>query len=352
MLFPAFSPGLFYDFLSGASGQVVIPLAAIGRYALAEVLIRTKSSISQRLFSLSESTLRLKSQTLASSLSLSQPHAEIRKTSILRPNDRIRLHDISTSSFAIIDSIGKLLRVLLQLGQAASSIPATAAEWLFLGSWMEYSREEKQKLYSEKAGNELNLFLYYKDTVFFAELVQPYLSNKLQKTLIDDYLLGNSLEKYSQMKEIVQLTPLEQALLASRTNNTHIQALLSDQSQAKVPSPQQSKWLFDAVMRFSQGDIVTGNQPQPEVPAQPQAETQAMPEAEATPFAGSNTTAGIPPAAPVPASQPKSRPYFQQIDSTKEYMETNYIVTPDVVALAFWKKVAKSAGAAVLSEAH
>jgi len=350
------SPGLYYDFLSeagvvveertcDATGQVVIPVAAIGRYALAEVLIRTKSSISQRLFALSGSALGLKSQTLPVSLSGSQPHAEIRRISTLRPNDRIRLHDISTSSFAIIDSVGKLLSVLLQLGQAASSIPAKAGEWLFLGSWMEYKAEEKERIYSEKAGNELNLFLYYKDPVFFTTVVRPFLTNKLQKAFLDDYLLGNSLEKYRPMQAVLQLNPVEQALLASRTNHTQLQGLLLDQSQAHSPTPQQSKWLFDAVMRFSQGDSCLPPAEQPVAQPETASEPQPMPETEAMPFA--DTGEAVPPSAP--ASQPKSRPYFQQVDSTKEYMETSYIVQPDQVALAFWAQAART-DSALLSE--
>lgn len=345
------SPGLYYDFLAEegviveqtceATGQVVLPVPAVGHYSLAEVLIRTKSSISQRLFSLPESALGLKSQTLPTSLSFSQPHAEIRRISTLRPNDRIRIHDISTSSFAVIDSVGRLLSVLLQLGQTTDSIPAQAEEWLFLGNWAEYEKQEKERIYSEKAGNELNLFLYYKDPAFFTSVVQPFLTNKLQKTFLDDYLLGNSLEKYLPMQAVLQLNPAEQALLASRTNNTRLQGLLSDQSQARASTPQQSKWLFDAVMRFSQGDFSMQSTEQPVAQPEVAAEPLPVPEAEeAMPFADAGSTTGVPPSAP--ASQPKSRPYFQQVDSTKEYMETSYLVQPSHVALAFWAQVART----------
>lgn len=39
--------------------------------------------------------------------------------------------------------------------------------------------------------NELNIFIYFKDKKYFNDIVSPFLENKMEKTFLDHYLLGN-----------------------------------------------------------------------------------------------------------------------------------------------------------------
>ena len=56
--------------------------------------------------------------------------------------------------------------------------------------WATTTNEEKLKHYSKNHCHELNIFIWFKDPVFFAETVKPYLLNKMEKTFVDYYLLG------------------------------------------------------------------------------------------------------------------------------------------------------------------
>lgn len=354
------SPGLFYDFLTHSAlfsqetlldhtGTATLNCEFLSHFSVLEVLIRTNSSVSQRIFSLSPSNLSLKPQILPFSLNSSRSYAEIRSISPLFPGNRLRINDVSSSSFAIIDSVGKLLKVLLQLGQTKGKIDAKAENWLFLGNWNQYSQEEKEKIYSEKSGHELNLFLYYKDPVFFMEIVRPFLSSKLQKTAIDDILLGNSLENHLKFPKISEISPIEQSLLAHFSNNSQIQEFLTSKSAAKSSSSQEKKWLFDAVMRFAQGDSVTP------VREEETASSQAVPETNTTTNAQPSLDGEPAPQSPEFASeeQPKGRPYFRQVDSTKEYIESNYISeAPSEVGWEFWSQVASHTLSETVLHAH
>ena len=49
--------------------------------------------------------------------------------------------------------------------------------------------EEKLKAYSDNCSHEINLFLKLKDPAFFKEVIRPFLQNKIEKTLVDLWLL-------------------------------------------------------------------------------------------------------------------------------------------------------------------
>jgi hypothetical protein len=55
--------------------------------------------------------------------------------------------------------------------------------------WPKLSKEEKLKAYSENISHEVNMFLKLKDPGFFNEVIRPFLQNKIEKTLVDLWLL-------------------------------------------------------------------------------------------------------------------------------------------------------------------
>ena len=59
--------------------------------------------------------------------------------------------------------------------------------------------------------HELNLFIFYKDHDYFFQKIRPLLACKLQKSLIDKFLLSESLEEYFDTWTF--LNSLEQVLV-------------------------------------------------------------------------------------------------------------------------------------------
>lgn len=55
--------------------------------------------------------------------------------------------------------------------------------------WPTLSAEQKSKTYSEYCSHEFNLFLKLKDSQFFESAVRPFLTNKMEKTFVDYWLL-------------------------------------------------------------------------------------------------------------------------------------------------------------------
>jgi hypothetical protein len=55
----------------------------------------------------------------------------------------------------------------------------------YLMTWDSLNIKEKIKKYDQEYSHELNLFLYFKDKIFFDQFVKPFLMNKFKKDLID-----------------------------------------------------------------------------------------------------------------------------------------------------------------------
>ena len=62
--------------------------------------------------------------------------------------------------------------------------------------WPTLNVEQKAKTYSEYCSHEFNLFLKLKDPSFFDKAVKPFLSNKIEKTFVDYWLLDYSFALY------------------------------------------------------------------------------------------------------------------------------------------------------------
>jgi hypothetical protein len=94
----------------------------------------------------------------------------------------------------IIDNIAQLFDVQARLRLAAHASDTENDVgyqfWSFLKDWPTLSKEAKLEKYDRFACHEVNIFLYNKDRAFFDTVVHPFLGNKVQKDLVDLYLLG------------------------------------------------------------------------------------------------------------------------------------------------------------------
>jgi len=81
--------------------------------------------------------------------------------------------------------------------------------------WPSLNEEEKNDQYSKHSCHELNIYVYFKDRDYFKKVVLPHLRNKMEKTFIDHYLLGNfdEISKHYELSKLHRLNALEQCLL-------------------------------------------------------------------------------------------------------------------------------------------
>lgn len=65
-------------------------------------------------------------------------------------------------------------------------------QFAFCLKWHLLGADERKRLYSTFMSHELNLFLKKKDPQFFAQVVRPFLACKLEKDIVDFYLLDET----------------------------------------------------------------------------------------------------------------------------------------------------------------
>mmetsp|Transcript_20692 Transcript_20692/g.19721 ORF Transcript_20692/g.19721 Transcript_20692/m.19721 type:complete len:94 (-) Transcript_20692:2970-3251(-) len=80
---------------------------------------------------------------------------------------------------------------------------------------MKLDLEGKHKKYSRYHCHELNVFLYFQDKDYFELVVKPFLKNKMEKTFIDYYLLGQyeQILHFSSFSELDKLNSLEKCFM-------------------------------------------------------------------------------------------------------------------------------------------
>ena len=172
---------------------------------------------------------------------------------LLRPGDPLPEGPPAPDRWILIDSLEGTFERLLGL----CSDPELE-KFAFLTDWPDQDRDRKAALYGEFACHGLNLFLKFHDAAFFAEVVEPYLSNKLQKTFLDRWLLDEDVERFLEPAAFAKLGLIERALLTGKIQSERFVGFWGEQrarsiwTQAtrgkRVRSVMQSGWL-DPVQR-------------------------------------------------------------------------------------------------------
>ena len=183
-------------------------------------------------------------------------YLETRNALCLKANEKHLIEDITSVDYQTIDSIqkvGKVLEELLRLKH--QDIPQImSSSWLY--TWNNSEKEFKNKKFSMHMCNEFNFFLYFKDREYFDEVVRPIIAAKIEKTLIDYFLLEEyeQFEQYKHVSVFDTFNALEQCLLIAVVNITDpdCAAILADQflNKAKLVATKTAKkhQKFDTVL--------------------------------------------------------------------------------------------------------
>ena len=132
----------------------------------------------------------------------------------VKEKDKVKIDDITSTEHIIIDSLDKVKKVQDEIARILGKSKCNA-DLEFLTKWHTYQDEEKNKKYSNYCSHEVNLFIFFKDHDYFNAVVKPFLINKMEKSFIDYWLLGDydKLKHYAQIEYLDTLNSLEKCLL-------------------------------------------------------------------------------------------------------------------------------------------
>lgn len=219
-------------------GQHVHVLAIDGNQAVADSLVREAADPAPR------------ARTLARALDGAQHFIEQRRIEFVAAGATTTLADARMAQAEIHDSLASVYRLLATIRRDPEF-----AKFAFLTSWPQRSDEDKLQLYRQHACHELHFFLFQKDRPFFDAVVRPFLAQKLDKTFLDHWLLGNDLAAFVEPWRFSRLNLIERVLLARRLDETGRAAIARSVREALELRPvdaQQLARLFDLALRSEQ----------------------------------------------------------------------------------------------------
>ena len=236
-----------------ADGNVQLKLEGIGERTILQLIVVHPTSVVVQDIVLPKvvtegSPWKLSDQRLAEAFSPDRHRAERQSIVRLMAGQSVDLGDARSTrvkTYSELSELHSFFGVLLGGNQAEW------AKFQVLAQWDKLSDERKRQVYDELACHEVHLFLFHKDRKFFDEVVRPYLVNKLDKQLIDLWLLGEDVSAYTAPWRFQRLNALEKILLAASMNAKRdaVSRYLTEWVEAHPVDPEQR------ASRFSVGLI-------------------------------------------------------------------------------------------------
>lgn len=228
-----------------ANGNVSVPRKELMGERLVYVVAVDERSTTQRSLVLPPSERSTLDLRLAKGLDPAAHFALQKQITIHPENEALEIPNVGSGRFQLYDSLGRVFQLYETL------LPGSKiGDFRFLTRWNQLTAEEKDDLYRQHASHELHFFLSRKDRPFFETVVKPYLANKLDKTFMDHYLLDNDLQAYYDPWNYSQLNVVERILLSQRIAEERAR-VARDLAQSLQSMPfNQEQWnhLFDTAL--------------------------------------------------------------------------------------------------------
>ncbi|HEX6812614.1 MAG TPA: hypothetical protein VF384_13390, partial [Planctomycetota bacterium] len=259
-------------------GQIVHVLALDGAQALYDTVVRPEQQLQPR------------ARHLKQALDTAQHFVEQKRIEFVAGSGQAVLDDARAAKVEVYDSLAGVFGLLTTVNREAS-----LEQFAFVLEWPKLTPKQKQELYSKHACHELHFFLHAKDPEFFAAVVKPFLVNKLDKTFLDHWLLGDDLRAFLEPWSFAQLNLIEKILLAKRLSGEHKQSVARSLREALELRPvdrERIEQLFDLALKSKElaghadtlrAGLVVADQPAPATDPVAQNKPAAAPAAPAAP---------------------------------------------------------------------
>lgn len=317
-----------------ANGLVSVPLADLGPGQHVHVIAIDGESTVYSSLALPEKPLAPSDRRLMRPLDPAQPFAEQEHVVRVEAGASSTIDDLSSARSEQYGSLSDVFRLYRTL-----SSQAELERFDFLLRWPQLAEAEKRELYSKHACHEVHVFLAHRDPRFFAEVVRPYLANKVDKTFLDRWLLEEDLEGYLAPAAFARLNTVERIFLTGRLANRSADgARRLREAVVLLPrKPERARRLFEAALsggalEIRAGEVATGSSEFFTGPATPATDGPGTPGE----FKGAGDT--VPPSAAAVAAEDDAelerarraevRELYRSPDRTQAWAESNYWKIP------------------------
>jgi len=235
-----------------ADGVVRVPLTDLGDGQIVHVVAIDGEQLVYGSLLREEAPLQPRARHLREALDTTQHFVEQKRIEFVAAGGQAVLADARSAQVEVYDSLATVHRLLATLCQD----PALS-QFDFVLRWPLLDDAQKRALYSRYACHELHFFLFRKDPQFFAAVVQPFLADKLDKTFLDHWLLGDDLAGFLEPWAFARLNLIERILLAQRLDETGRQGIarsIREALELRPMAPEQLDRLFGFALHSQQLD--------------------------------------------------------------------------------------------------
>ncbi len=238
--------------------EIVINNINLKNYSQLQIFAVNENNCYEEKVCLKEKEINKRDLFLKDSLDSQNSYAELRITELYLDKSELKIEDITSTSFKIMDSLEKIVFYKLLLNQNLQS------KWLdfkFLLNFNELSEEEQKNKITKYFSHELNIFLFFKYPALFEKYILPILKFKAEKTFLDFFLMNDleNLTKYTTPNKINELSVFEKCLLilAIRDENEKLAKEISNLIESEtldIKNETELKKYFDILMNMKNED--------------------------------------------------------------------------------------------------
>ena len=199
------------NLVPGADGVLRVPLADLGDGQHIQIVALDNEQAIRRTVVRAEAAAAPRSRALPQALDGTGHFVEQKRIEFVATGGTATIDDPRQAQVEVHDSLAGAFRLFTTISRDAE-----LAKFAFLLQWPTLSDADRQKHYDTHACHELHFFLFLKDRAFFDTVCKPLLGNKLEKTFLDHWLLGDDLRGYLEPWAFEQLNLIERILLSKR----------------------------------------------------------------------------------------------------------------------------------------
>ena len=191
------------------NGVIQIPEDYLKDHHLIRVLAVDDDNVVMRDHALKLRQGEFVDRRLANVLREDEHYMQEKEISVIQKGKLVVLENQGSSEIKLYDSLEKVFGLYATFDGKGS-----LDKFKFILDWEKLTPKQRLEKYSKYTSHELNYFLYKKDQMFFQKIIKPYLVNKMHKTFMDHYLLGDDLSSYEHGFAYQGLNLVEKILLA------------------------------------------------------------------------------------------------------------------------------------------
>jgi hypothetical protein len=201
-----------------SKGHVAVPLAGFPSRTLKVFVVNDSFCTSKTLNIDTTDQVKTTDLRLKEASSVDKMFAYERDVYKLFSSVQTEVPGFSSCQFELVDSVAKILSVKAEL-----SGDQLGETWSFLKNWSTLKIGQKLKTIDEMFSYELALYLFKKDKEFFDVTVKDFLVCKVNKGLLDYYMLEQTdkLAQYFEPSLSAQLNTLERICLIDALAKSH-----------------------------------------------------------------------------------------------------------------------------------